>query len=530
MILIFLLLISCNQGRDSWVVLSDGRRMTLAYEETLSTVITSEPPSLDWLTSSDTDSSWIEEHLMDGLVGFDLTKPGLELKPALATHWQSSQKGKVWTFKLRDKVYWSDGVLFTAQHVFDAFKRILDPNVAAIAVDNIFPIQGAQDYNEGRIKSFAEVGVKILDSLTVEFTLKQPMVFFPMLLTHHTTFPIRQDVIDKHKQMWTEPENMVTLGPYRLLHWHHDSRLILTRYEKYWGDTPQIKNIIYYMVGKDSTTLRMFERGKIDLIRDLPSSEIPRLSKKPEFHKLPGLRLYYYGLKVNKKPFDDKRVRRAINHAIDREEIVKVLGGGQVPLRSWVPYGMWGYEDQLGLSFDVEKAKKLLKEAGYKTPESIPPIVLGFNTEEKHQRVAENIQAQLKRNLGIQIELKNEEWKTFLNGLRSESVYSLFRLGWVADYADPHNFMSILTSFSANNRTGWKNKKYDSLVSKALKEVDPQKRLDYYREAQKIIVEDEVPVIPILTDVNQVLVSERVTNYHDNVLDIYHFHTMGLKK
>lgn len=528
--LVFLLVLGCQASRNATVVLPSGERVALPKSQTLSTVINSEPPKIDWLLSSDTDSSWIEEQIMQGLVGFDLTQPGLPLKPALATHWEEKEAGKKWVFHLRKGVQWTDGVELEVRHFVDGFERILNPNSAAIAVDNIFPIKNARAYNQGKIRDFNKVGVRNLNNQTIEFELESPMGFFPMLLTHHTTFPIRLDVIEKHQEAWTEPENIVSLGPYKLISWHHDSRLVLQRNENYWGEKPQIEYVIFYIIGKPSTSLRLFEREKIDFIRDLPSSEIPRLSKKAEFEFLPGLRLYYYGFKVNKKPFDDVNVRKALALSIDRKEIVKILGGGQLPLNSWVPHGMFGYEESIGLGFDPEKAKQLIAQSRYPNIKKWPPIVLGFNTEEKHKQVAENIQSQLKRNLGITVEVKNEEWKTFLNGLRSESAYSLFRLGWVADYGDPHNFVAIMTSFSENNRTGWKNSLYDQWVAQGLKEVDPEKRLAIYQKAQRLLIEEEMPVIPLLTDVNQVLVSQRITNYHNNILDLYHFATMGLKQ
>lgn len=525
----FLLLLGCQADRNLSVQLPSGERLSLPHQETLSTVITSEPPKLDWLLSSDTDSSWIQEQIMEGLLRFDLSRPGLQLNPALATHYESFDRGQRWVFHLRQNVKWSDGVDLEPHHFLDSIERILNPLSAAIAVDNIFPIKNARKYNQGSLKDFSQVGVKVLDSQRLEFQLEQPMAFFPMLLTHHTYFPIRKDIIEKFGDPWTEPQNIVTLGPYKMIHWHHDSRMVLQRNETYWGDPPSIPYVVFYMIGKDSTSLRMFERGKIDFIRDLPTSEIPRLSKKPEFHFLSGLRLYYYGFKISKPPFDNVKVRRALAYAIDKDQVTRIMGGGQVPLNGWVPAGMFGFDKNVGLEFNPQKARALLGEAGFEDPSQIKSVVLGFNTEEKHRRVAENIQAQLKKNLGIEIELKNEEWKTFLNGLRSESVYSLFRLGWVADYADPHNFMAIMTSFSVNNRTGWKNKKYDELVAQGLRESDPQKRLDIYHRAQKILVEEDVPVIPLLADVNQVLVSQRIENYHNNVLDLYQFNTMRIK-
>ncbi len=530
--LLSLLLIfsSCQKGNNLNLALKDGSRLKLNYEETLATVLSSEVPGIDWLKTSDTNSTWIEEQIMDGLVAFDLNDPKLSLKPSLAESWSSSEGGRRWVFTLRKDVYWSDQVPFRAQHVFDAFERILDPRTGAIAVDNTFPIKNAQEFYQGKLKNFNQVGVKVLDDYRIEFELTQPMIFFPMILTHHTTFPVRKDLIQRYQERWTDPENLVTLGAYRLIHWHHDSLMVLERNENYWGEKAKIKNVLFYIVEKSATSLRMFDHKKIDFMRDLPTSEIPRLRLKPEFHYLPGLRLYYYGFKVQKKPFNDVRLRKAFAHAIDRNELVKVLGAGQRPLKSWIPEGLLAHNPHIGLEFNIEKAKHFLKEAGYSDPQKIPPLVLGFNSEEKHQRVAENIQAQIKKNLNVSLELKNEEWKSFLTGLRSDSYYSLFRLGWVADYADPHSFMAIMTSFSANNRTGWVNTAFDQAISQALSEGDVEKRIKIYNEAQRLLVEEDVPVIPLFTDINQVLVSQRILNFTINSLDTYHFKNWELKK
>ncbi|MCJ8278323.1 MAG: peptide ABC transporter substrate-binding protein [Bdellovibrionales bacterium] len=419
--LLGLILASCSASKDSTIVLRTGEKLKLDFNKTVTTVISSEPPTLDWIRSSDTDSSWIEEHIMNGLVRFNLADPQLKIEPALAERWENKESGRVWTFYLRKGVQWTDGVELVGQHVVDGWRRLLDPNVAAQAADNLFPIKGAREFNESKIP-FSKVGIKLIDEYTIQVELEKPMGFFPLLMTHHTSFPVRQDLIDQHGDLWTEPENLVTLGPYKMIYWHHDSRLVLQKNESYWGAQPQIEYVVFHMIGKSSTQLRMFDRGRIDLMRDLPSAEIPRLKKRPEFHFMPGLRLYYYGYKVRKPPLDNVLVRKALAHAIDRTEIVKVLGGGQFPLKSWVPPGMFGFESDIGLDFNVSKARQLLQQAGYDNPKDLPLIILGFNTEEKHQRVAENIQAQWKKNLGINIEVKNEEWKTYLSGLKTDSA------------------------------------------------------------------------------------------------------------
>lgn len=205
-----------------------------------------------------------------------------------------------------------------------------------------------------------------------------------------------------------------------------------------------------------------------------------------------------------------------------------MLAGGQLPLTSWIPAGMFGYEAERGLSFDPVKAKQELKLAGYTDPAKVPKFEIRFNTSEDHQRIAENIQAQLKKNLGINVELKNEEWKVFLNTLKTDPP-TLYRFGWQADYPDPDNFMAILLSFSDNNHTNWKSAKYDELVLKGAGTINRDERKKIYSEAQKIIVEDEVPVIPLCTSVNHLLVSTRVENYPINAMEDFSFKGVKLK-
>lgn len=521
-----LCVVACQKSETLQIALSNGQKLQLKNTETIATVLSSEVPSLDWLKSSDSNSTWIEEQIMDGLVSFDLSLPKLSIQPSLAERWEKHEQGRVWIFYLRPNVYWTDGVPFDASHVLDAFARILNPQTGAIAVDNIFPIKNAKKYYEGELKDFSQVGVEVVSPLIIRFELEKPMSFFPMILTHHTTFPVRLDVINKFPETWTSPNNIVTLGAYKLSHWQHDNFLILERNEKYWRGPSAIRNIIFYVVEKKATALRMFDLKKLDFIRDLPTTEIPRLKQTPTFYSHPGLRLYYYGFKIHKKPFDQVKARRALAMAIDRKEVVRTLGGDQMMLSSWIPQGILGHEMQLGLPYDPQKARNLWKEVAG----DVKTVVLGFNSEEKHQRVAENIQAQLKKNLNIHVELKNEEWKSFLTGLLSSSHYSLFRLGWVADYPDPHSFLSMMASYSANNRTGWKNSEFDQLVESGLATENVHDRINIYKKAQKILLEEDVPVIPLFADVNQVLVSSRIQGFQGNTLDAYHFRYWSIKK
>lgn len=480
--------------------------------ETLRINLRQEPPSLDWSKSTDTTSALIEYNIMEGLTEYDLKDPELGLIPALATEWKASKEASVWTFKIRENVKWTDGQILTAQHFVDAWERLLNPLTASEYAYFLYSVQGARDYNESKIKDFSKVGVKAIDANTLEVKLKAPKSYFPYLLTHHSTYPIRVDAVKKHGDKWTDPENIITLGAYKMKRWEHDNIIVLERNESYYGEKAKIKNILGYMINEDSTALNLFDAGKIDVLDQLPSREMAQLKKRPEYRKVPILGIFYFGFNTKKPPFDDVRVRKAVSMSIDRSQITKLLAGGQEPLTGWVPAGMFGYEKNAGLEFNPSKAKKMLEEAGIKDLKTLPKVQISFNTNEDHQRVAENVQAQLKKNLGLTIELANEEWKTYLKSVQTDPA-GIFRLGWLADYPDPDNFLNLMTSYSENNHTRWEDKEFDSLIEKATAITNKDERRKIYQKAQKILTEKDVPVVPIYSMVSQFLVSPRVVNY-----------------
>lgn len=500
----------------------------LALSETLRINILQEPPSLDWTKSSDTTSSLIENNIMEGLTEYNLEDPELGLMPGLATEWKSTPDGKTWTFVLRQGVKWTDGVEFNGTQIIDSWERLLNPSTASVYSYFLFGIKNAQAYNQGKIKDFSQVGVKVTAEGHLIVELEKSKSYFPYLLTHHSTFPIRKDLIKKYGDKWVEAENMVTLGAYKLKIWEHDKAIVLEANENYYGQKPKVKNILAYMINEMTTAINLFDSEKLDIQYTLPSRELRQLRQRKDYREGGILGTYYYGFNTRIPPFSDARVRRAFALGIDRKQITDLLAGGQIPLSGWIPAGMFGYETERGLKFDLEKANKLLDEAGFKDRSQFPRVKLAFNTSEDHQRVAENVQAQLKKNLGIEIELGNEEWKVYLSSLKSNTP-SIYRLGWVADYPDPDNFMNLMASYSDNNYTGWKNKKYDQLIERAVGLSDKEVRRKVYSEAQKLLVEEEVPVWPIYSMVSQILIQPRVKGFKENALQRYIFKTVSLQ-
>lgn len=516
-----------KKGKDVEIDVPGQGKLVLPHKETLRVRIETEPPSLDWHKATDTTSSLVTENMMDGLVGYDFSKKEPDVAPALAEKWETKDN-KTWKFTLRQGVTWSDGQAFVPQHVVDGFKRLLSPATASEYAYFLYPLKNARAFSEGKTKDFSTVGVKVSGPSEVTIELERPMAYFPFLLTHHSTFPIRQDVVDKHGDRWTEPGNIVTIGPFNLKLWEHDKQIVLERNDSYFGKKAEIKYLVGLIIQEAATAVNLFESGKIDAMNSVPAQQIRQLKSRKEFKQIGNLTIQYYGFNIEKKPMDNVKVRQAIAHAIDRQQIVDVLAGGQSPMTSFVPVGMFGYEADRGRAFNIEKAKELLKEAGYTDPSKMPKVEFRMNTNENHQLIAENIQAQLKKNLGVDMEIKNEEWKVFLNTVKVDPP-PMYRFGWQGDYPDPDNFLNLMTSYSENNRTRWKNKKYDELIERAATESNREKRRQIYAEAQKMLVEEDVPLVPLYSGVSHHMVSERIENYPINILARYRYSEVRIK-
>jgi oligopeptide transport system substrate-binding protein len=212
------------------------------------------------------------------------------------------------------------------------------------------------------------------------------------------------------------------------------------------------------------------------------------------------------------------RVRQAFTLAVDRDQIVSLLKGGQIPATSIVPKGMPGYEPKVGLDYDVKKAQKLLAEAGYPGGKGFPEVTFMFDTRDDNKIIAERLQAMWRKNLGVNLKVQNEDWKVYLNRLKTDAP-GMYRLGWGADYPDPDNFMSLFTSYSGNNYTGWKSKEYDDLVAKAAGETSLRKRLALYKKAQVLLTETDAVIIPLFIDSINALVSPTVRGLQLNAMD-----------
>jgi oligopeptide transport system substrate-binding protein len=294
--------------------------------------------------------------------------------------------------------------------------------------------------------------------------------------------------------------------------------VVLAANPKYFGGQPKLEKVNAYIVNEDTTAINMFESGSLHYVSRLPAIEIDRLKTNPAYRNSPFLRGYYYGFNVTKPPFNDVRVRQAFAHAIDRSQIVSLLKGGQIPTTSWVPKGMPGYEPKVGLDFDLKKAKSLLKEAGFPDGKGFPEVTFMFDTRDDNKVIAERLQRMWKTNLGVDLKAQNEDWKVYLNRLKTDPP-AMFRMGWGADYPDPDNFLNLFTSYSGNNQTRWKNAEYDKLIERAASESAMPKRLAFYKKAQVLLLEKDTAIVPLFIDALNVLVSPQAKGVELNAMD-----------
>ena len=491
------------------ILCSCNRFSSRGDEKTFRVNLATEPPSLDWSLATDHVSFNVIANLMVGLTEFD---KNLKPAPVIARSWEIVEGGRKIVFHLRDDVAWSDGKKVTAQDFEYSWKRLVNPKTASEYAYILFDILNAEEFHQGKIADESLVGVKTTDDRTLEVRLKHPASYFLSITTFEVTYPQRQDIIEKFGTKWTEADHIVTNGPFLLASWKHENEIQLKANPNFFLGKPAIENVDMAMINEKTTALALYEQGRLDFLDNhgIPIFEKPRVSKGPGFRHVPQLRGYYYGFATDRRPFDDPRVRKAFAMAIDRSVFPKILHGGEQPATSWIPPGMLAHNPKIGLLYNPPEARRLLREAGYPNGKGFPQVTLAYNTDEDHKIVAEAVQGMWKRNLGVVVRLENQEWKVYLKNLQNDPPH-IFRLGWGADYPDPDNFMKLFTALSGNNHTRWKNSRYDQLLEQAAREMNQQKRVRLYNEAQKILCEVDTAIVPLFTTAESTVLNPRYT-------------------
>jgi oligopeptide transport system substrate-binding protein len=404
------------------------------------------------------------------------------------------------------------------------FAKQLAPSYDGFDASQVKPVRQVLIHFE------SHVGAKAVDDRTLVVTLTNPTPFFHHLAAFYPLYPVNRECIEEHGPDWVKPENIVTNGPYILQDRRLRDRIRLAKNPLYWNAKNVNLEVIDAMPVKSETTaLNMYLEGQLDWINTVPNTILPILKQRDDFHAAPALITYFYRLNVARPPLDNVLVRRALNAAMNKREIVEqVTRAGQIPARSLVPPGMADYEGAHCGEFNVREARRLLAEAGYPGGRGLPTIEILYNTNEGHRAIAEVIQQQWKQNLGINVELRNLEWGVYLDTV-TNTQFQVARAGWIADYPDPNTFLDMWLTDGPQNNTNWSNPEYDDLIRQASMESDPQQRLKILQAAEAILMEEQ-PIIPIYFYVTTHMVNPRVSGFHRNVMDIHSLHLMSVEQ
>ncbi|WHU85987.1 peptide ABC transporter substrate-binding protein [Pantoea agglomerans pv. betae] len=489
----------------------------LAEQQQIVRHIKDEPASLDPLKAVGLPEIQVIRDLFEGLTNQDAQG---KIVPGVAQSWSSSDN-KTWVFTLRNNARWSNGDPVTAQDFVYSWQRLVDPkNSSAFAwFAGLSGIQNAAAITKGEMTP-DKLGVVAQSKNQLKVTLDRPVPWFPALVANVALFPVPQKIIAQQGDSWTSPGKLVGNGAYQLSERVVNEKIVLTRNPHYWDDAHSVlTKVTFVPINEESSATKRYRSNDIDITESFPKNMYALLKK-----TLPGevytpdqLGTYYYAFNTQKGPTADVRVRKALSWSIDRKVIAeKVLGTGEKPAWHFTPDVTAGFKplptfmqqhDQNSLN---AQAKSLLAAAGY-GPGKPLKLKLLYNTSESHQKIAIAVASMWKKNLGVDVTLENQEWKTYIDS-RNSGNFDVIRASWVGDYNEPSTFLNLLTSGNSSNIARFKNADYDAVITKASRETSDQVRNSDYNRAEQILAE-QAPIAPIYQYTNGRLIKPWVKGY-----------------
>ncbi len=449
---------------------------------------TYDPRSLDPALSTDVPTGRAVSYLFDGLTRFATDG---KVEPGLASRWDVSADGLLYTFHLRSGVQFHDGKPFVARHVEQSFKRVLDPRSMGGRGFPLYQIQGARAYADGKGTT---LGVATPDDSTVVITLEAPLASFLQMLA----LPVASIVPDSTGTDFGQ--HPIGTGPWRLVEWKHDDYVKFARNTRYFDGAPKFDTLLARIIPEPTTAVAEFESGTVDVLyvpedqtRDWENTE----EKKARLHSAPALRLWYVGVNATRGPLKDVRVRQAIAHAIDTRTLLQQLMNGRGTIAAGaIPPALDGADaSRPPFAFDTVAARRLLADAGF--PNGVD-LELWSSQTAPFPRLAEAMQAYLKT-AGIRVKLVQRDASTMRAAARAGET-DLVLKDWFADYPDAENFLYPLLH-SANKGVGgnvsfYSNPTFDRLVNESRIEPDAAKRATLYRQADSLAY-SEVGLLPL---------------------------------
>jgi oligopeptide transport system substrate-binding protein len=535
--------------------------------------IGSEPKSIDPAINQAVDGSSYIVHTFEGLTKMDKNN---KIVAGVAADPKISADGLTYTYTIRSDAKWSDGVAVKAGDFVYAWQRAVNPVTASAYAYQLNYIKNAQEINaqavdksgnpekvkfgadgkpvqdkdgnytadangkyvsanaDGTPTWLNDLGVKATDDHTLVVTLAGPCAYFPQITAFPTLYPVRKDIVDKNPDTWaTDPKTFIGDGPYTITEWDHNSKIVMKKNANYYAKDQIVSNEIdWLLMDADNSILAAYKNGQIQLSDNMPTAEIPALVKSGDCKVYPNLGTYYIDFNNTKAPFNNLKVREAFNLAYDREYLTSTaVQGGYKPAAAWVPTGIpdattgsdfrvvgkdYFTTSTSSYAANVKKAQQLLSEAGYPGGKGFPTVEYKYNTTTLHKAVAEYLQQEWKKNLGVNVTLVDEEWAV-LQADRNNKNYQIARDGWLGDYVDPMTFVDVFTSKSGNNSTGFANADYDKLVDAAKKSNDVKTRMTDMHKAEDILMAN-MPMSPVMYYSDPDLVSSKLSGYVHSTL------------
>ena len=517
--LILLLTISCSKETKN---IKDELTVNLRYEL----------QSIDPAINDETYGFIYINHAFEGLLTKDINN---KIVGGASDKWEISEDKLKYTFHIREDAKWSDGKKLTAHDFVYSYRRVADPKTASPIAYLMYYIKNAKDINTGK-KPIESLGITAVDENTLTIELENPTLYFEDILSSGGCYmPVREDIINKYGDDWTwKPESYIGNGAYKMTERKPDELIAFELNTNYWDYKNQVaKKINFVLIADEYISLNAVRTGDVDFsINAPPIGEIESLIKENLMAVSDIIGVYYLDLNNKDKTLSDKRVRKALSLAIDRNYIVSNIGYGKlIAAESFVPPVVKGLEKSFreessnfiianNYSNNIIEAKKLLAEAGYPNGENFPILEVkvssGFYTT-----VLEAIQEMWKNNLNIDVVVRTEESKITLP-FRQSGNYQIARTSWTGDYNDPLTMLQIMTSESDINYGGFSNERYDYLINFAATSTNEKDRIEALKEAEAILFE-EMPVIPFIYRTDFLVVNPKLKNYIDEPLGRYKF-------
>ena len=515
-----------NQAADAATTVSTG-------EKELAVQIGPDPETIDPALNSAVDGGNMLLHSHECLLIVD--QDG-KLQPGQAESYEVSEDGLTWTFHLREGLKWSDGSDLTANDFVYSWKRVCDPMVAAPYAETVIGmVKGYEDAIGGNLDALA---VTAPDDLTLVVELNAPCSYFGSLAAFATLSPVQQATVEANGDAWaTAPETYISNGPFYMTEWVPGSHITFSKNPYYWNaDAIKLDRLKFVLMEDSNAAYSAYQTGEVLMIKDVPTEEIPSLEGNSDFYVDPIIGTYYVSLNIQRAPFDNADVRKALSLAIDREYVAGTLMQGTYSAASnfmgpgWIDTdgtefmananGGNPYIDTTNHEANLEEAKQLLADAGYPDGEGFPTITYTTNDAGYHKVVAEYLQ-QAWAELGIDLQVNIVEWSSF-TPMRRNGEFDAARNGWVGDYSDPSNMIELFYTTNGNNDGKFSNADFDAAIDLSRTTLDAAERSKALHTAEDILME-EAGCIPIAYYNDFWLQSEKITGSWHSAYGYWYF-------